>query len=209
MARSDYSNFTIHDFVRQNISDMSRSELQSFIKAATPVVEESFKTRNEQINKSKKILRNKIGTVSKGGEVRLKTGLSKMNTKQLRERASLLQSHLNIDRFSRRYEYEMRELSDEVKDKIRDALKMDLSDEEVEMFRFVMEDVRKLNESFESKVVAEIINEVSEMEADIADIITAIHEVWDKNKNEGLGLDIESMQDMIIERIKNKILGND
>ena len=57
--------------------------------------------------------------------------------------------------------------------------------------------------------VAEIINEVSEMGADIADIISAIHEVWDKNKNEGLGLDIESMQDMIIERIKNKILGND
>lgn len=204
MAKKNFDEFTSYDLSRVNLNKLSTRELRSFIKKAIPYVEEAFDTENEQLQKSLRIIKNRVGTRNVNGEEKLVGGYSDMNKESLVKRARLFQSHLSIDVFTSTAEEERHEMEQAVKDKLSERLDVDLSDEEWNLYMFVMHDVRKLTEQFGSKewykAVASIIDESRELKKDATDIIFTIHDVYENSK--GLGMTVEDIQKTVMDVLK-------
>lgn len=205
MAKKNFDEFTSYDLSRVNLNKLSTRELRSFIKKAIPYVEEAFDTDNEQLQKSLRIIKNKVGTRKVHGEERLIGGYSNMNLDALVRRARLFQSHLSIDVFTSTAEEERHEMEQAVKDKLSERLDVELSNEEWNLYMFVMHDVRKLTEQFGSKewykAVATIIDESRELKKDVTDITFTIHDVYEKSK--GLGMTVEDIQKEVMNVLRN------
>lgn len=205
MARKTFKGMSIYDLSRVNVIKLSTRELRSFIQEAVPHVEEAFDTDNEQLEKSLNIIREKVGSRIVHGEEHLIKGYSSVPRNELITRARLFQSHLSIDVFTSTAEDERREMEQEVKDKLSSMLDIDLSDEEWNLYMFVMHDVRKLTEKFESKewyaAVATIIDESRELGSDSSDIIYTIHEVWEMAT--GKGWTVQDIQKEVMNRLRD------
>lgn len=201
MARINrFKSSSLSDLTKFNVADFTNEMLRDFIQVATVHAESSFGSDVEQVEKSINILRSKIGSRRVKGEEKLKRGYWKMNREDLMKRARLLQAHLSIDVFSDEAEEERKELSEETRKKINDRLGVILSDDEFEMFKFIMHDVRKLSSVFDSTMVASIIEESREFDADAVDLIYTIHEAWEEHQ--GKGWTKEEIQKRIMQKLR-------
>lgn len=200
MAKT-FENYTISDLAKENVRNLKTGELRNFIKYAARAVEDSFETTDAQLQKSLKIITGRTGVYKRGGKYKINQG-SNLKGEDLVQRAVDLQSHLSIDVFSNRYQYEMDEAMDDILRSIRKKTGINLNQVEFDIFKHVLNDAKKLSDAFDSTVVANLVAENRSFGGDVSKLVYAIHDIYQRNKSEHLGMDIEDIQDAIKEQLK-------
>ena len=172
---------TIYSLSKDNLGDMTTRELKQFIRESAKKVEKARSSRNKALRKSYEYISDELGTRrmrnAKTGkyETKLKLGTSYMNKKQLIQRARLLQGHLKIDVYTKNAKEYARQVSEEAMENFAMNTGVELTQEELSDFKYMISGIKDLIEKFESDNIVKLFEYVNSKGEGQASRITMGH----------------------------------
>ena len=197
LMKTDFDNLSPRAMSKIKLEKLNTAELKSYMKRAYDLSDEAFGSDSEQLQKSIRIIGQKLGTKFVKGEQLLKRDYG--NRENMLKRAELLRSHLAIDVFTDPAQEDYAEIDQTIKDKINGILGTDFDDEEMKGYWFVLHEVKNLTSDFGSLDVASMVEAAYDNDQSAVDVLLLIKEEYEKIQ--GSGLDTRQF----IKRIKTRL----